>query len=310
MAENIHYLEHTADVIAQAMALAANHQRFVLVAATEIKGGSARELGTLAVVSEAGEMFGYLSNGCIDRDIQAQALEALSRREASVLRYGAGSPFLDLTLPCGGSLTLLLDPSPDIEQLAQAHERLLDRQPAKMRFVLPQGDVVAFEYAPKPRLVLAGRGSVFRAVAQCGHAAGFEVGLLSPEQEDLRALAPLAPVFSRHLVGLDDGLEVSLDTHCAFLTLFHDHDWEPRLLLDAVQTPARFIGCLGSRRTHAQRCDALLAFGAQPENIARIEGPIGLVPSLRQAPLIAISALAHITQAFPCFVSEVPDWQG
>ena len=304
MAKPINYIEHAADVISCAAHMIDEKRAFALVTAIDIKGGSARELGTLALIADDGEMFGYLSNGCIDRDIQMQGLSVLEEGEPRIVKYGAGSPFLDLTLPCGGSLSLLIDPNPDPSQLLRAHAALSQRQPASLEFVVPRTAPLKFVYAPKPRLALAGRGSIFRSMAECGHASGFDLQLFSPEEADLQHVEVFAPWSSQHLKTPQDVPELELDHYSSFLTLFHDHDWEPALLRKALQTPARYIGCLGSQKTHAQRCATLLAADVPPAEIDRIKGPIGLVPSLRQAPFIAISAMAHVIESFPRFIEQ------
>ena len=306
MAEPIHYIEHAAEVLAVAARLICEKRRFVLVTAIEIKGGSSRECGTLALIDDQGAMFGYMSNGCIDRDIQEHGKSALAAGEARVLHYGAGSPFLDLTLPCGGTLKLLLDPKPDNTEIRKAHAALSKRNPATLSFLEPDTSRQhIFRYLPVPRMVLAGRGSVFRAMAKTARMAGFDLVLMSPEEEDLNALSRLSDFPSIHLQTPGAVPEIELDEHSAFLTLFHDHDWEPALIIKALDTRARFIGCLGSKRTHEKRCATLAGMGADEREIARVSGPIGLVPSLRQAPLISVSALAEVIEAFPAFIEQL-----
>lgn len=304
MPEPIVYIEHAVDVLGHAVRLARAGRRFTLVTSIEIRGGSAREVGSLAVVDESGVMWGYLSNGCIDRDIQLQAQAALVRGSPKILHYGAGSPFLDLKLPCGGSLKLLLDPSPDRGALEAAHAALLARRPARLSVTLPpdgSGDAAetVFTHAPKPRLVVAGRGAVFRATVQIAHGAGFDLAVLSPEGTDLDAIGALSSSAPVALRTPDSPVGMDLDSQSAFLTLFHDHDWEPALLLAALRTPARFIGCLGSTKTHAQRLATLRGMGVSDADLARVSGPLGLVPSLRHAPSIGVSAMAQVIAAFP-----------
>jgi NO-binding membrane sensor protein with MHYT domain len=145
-------------------------QRFVLVTSVDIKGGSARDLGSLAVVNDTGEMTGYMSNGCIDQDILLQALECLQLGSASLLRYGYGSPFHDLTLPCGGALSVWIDPAPDKTALVAAYDALLARAPASLTFhPKATGDDLApitIIYQPKISLTLAGRGGCFSRYRQ------------------------------------------------------------------------------------------------------------------------------------------------
>ena len=303
MPDNIIYTDDPSSIIAHAADLAGQPKRFALVTSVGIEGGAARALGSLAVVAEDGEMTGYLSNGCIDRDIQLHALDALRTKSKKLIRYGDGSKFADLTLPCGGSLSVLIDPARDPAALFALQNTLTARKVGSLCFVLPEGegistDPICFDYVPKRRLVLAGRGAILRAMAEIGHAAGFEVFGLSPDVEDIAAITRFTNAAPVHLTTPDQRVSLDiLDEHAAFLTLFHDHDWEPPILQSALETDARYIGCLGSKRTHQMRLDRLTDLGVPKADTARLHGPIGLVPSLRDAPMIAISALAEVVAA-------------
>jgi xanthine dehydrogenase accessory factor len=80
--------------------------------------------------------------------------------------------------------------------------------------------------------------------------------------------------------------------------MMHDQDWEPALLTQALGGSAFYIGAVGSPHTHRKRCANLLACGIEPCDIDRIKGPIGLVPSMRDASMLAISTLAEIISAY------------
>jgi len=281
--EPITYVEHAADVIDHAVDLAEAGRRFALITSINIEGGAAREVGSLALVDDQGAMVGYLSNGCIDRDIQLQAVAALDDGAQQIVRYGDGSRFADLKLPCGGALTILIDPAPDMDALRTAQSTLSARKP-----------------------VLAGRGAIFRAMVSVGQSAGFEVQVLSPEEDDLAAIGPQQTSAPVHLTAPRHAPKLkALDAYSAFLTLFHDHEWEPALLAAALDTPARFIGSLGSQRTHQQRLDQMRDAGVAADDLNRLHGPIGLVPSLREAPLIAVSAMSQVIAAFPPAVRQI-----
>jgi len=302
--EPITYVEHAADVIDHAVDLAEAGRRFALITSINIEGGAAREVGSLALVDDQGAMVGYLSNGCIDRDIQLQAVAALDDGAQQIVRYGDGSRFADLKLPCGGALTILIDPAPDMDALRTAQSTLSARKPATLAF---QADAATrFEYLPRFRLVLAGRGAIFRAMVSVGQSAGFEVQVLSPEEDDLAAIGPQQTSAPVHLTAPRHAPKLkALDAYSAFLTLFHDHEWEPALLAAALDTPARFIGSLGSQRTHQQRLDQMRDAGVAADDLNRLHGPIGLVPSLREAPLIAVSAMSQVIAAFPPAVRQI-----
>lgn len=189
---SITYRDHAVDVLAEASAYVRTGQRFVLITSVDIKGGSARDIGSLAVVADTGEMTGYMSNGCIDQDVLLQALDCLAVGSARLLRYGDGSPFYDLTLPCGGALSVWIDPAPDKAALVAAYNALLARKPATLTFYpkTPEATPVpiTIAYQPKVALTLAGRGAIFRATAKVAHAIGFDVAGLSPDTDDLVAV--------------------------------------------------------------------------------------------------------------------------
>ena len=128
------YAEHAAAIFAKAATLIESNQRFALITSIGIEGGAAREVGSLALVAEDGAMTGYLSNGCIDRDIQLHAVAALQSGEKSLIRYGDGSRFADLQLPCGGALDVLIDPKPQTDALLAARQAYDQRQPVTLRF--------------------------------------------------------------------------------------------------------------------------------------------------------------------------------
>jgi xanthine dehydrogenase accessory factor len=301
--DDLTYAEHAFDIIAKAAELAKANRPFALITSLAIEGGAAREVGSIAIVEQSGAMTGYLSNGCIDRDIQHHALDALASRKKKLIRYGDGSRYVDLKLPCGGALTILIDPAPAKAAILSAEADLNARQTSSLKFSCPAGEMPAlcyeFEYTPRHRLVLAGRGAIFRSMAQIAKATGYEVYALSPELHDLDAVRPVLNAEPVHLTSPNSSVPLDvLDAHSAFLTLFHDHDWEPALLRAALHTPARFIGSLGSRRTHEIRKETLRQMKVPESSIDRLRGPIGLVPSLRNASSIAVSALAEIVAEF------------
>jgi len=221
-----------------------------------------------------------------------------------LLNYGEDSPFHDLTLPCGGALSVWIDPSPDKDALVDAYAALMARKSAMLTF-RPQMSApraaqseITISYQPKVALTLAGRGAIFRATAKIAHAIGFDVSGFSPDLADLDVVAAYCKDTPTHVRSSSSIDALNLDTTSGLLTLFHDHDWEPAFLLAALATPAGFIGALGSQRTQAARLAHLSEMGVSESDLQRVRGPIGLVPSLRNANLIAVSALAEIAQAF------------
>ena len=302
---SIAYAEHAKDILETTVSLIKAGQRCALVASLAIEGGAAREVGSLAVVGQDGSMTGYLSNGCIDRDIMHHGLSAIETGQVKHIRYGAGSPFMDLKLPCGGALDLVIDPEPELSALQRALDALRARQTASLSFC-PDGGLVSgpngptrFRYAPKPALVLAGRGAILRTTANLAAKMDFELHVASPDDADIESIAALDPKSTHRMMTPAETLKLPIDSHTAVLLLFHDHEWEQELLMIAAKSNPFFLGALGSRKTHQVRLQKLLDDGLEPDLCKTIQGPIGLVPSLRSASLIAVSALAEVTSKLP-----------
>jgi xanthine dehydrogenase accessory factor len=281
-----------------------------LIAGTE--GPSYRPVGAIMAVLADGTRVGTLSSGCVESDIALQALRAAETGRASVVRYGRGSPFVDIQLPCGGGLDIALVPAPDRAVLAALLQAEAARRPVALRVDLVTGalslgemtdthrtgDVLCIARPPETRFLIFGKGPEAATFAALVQASGFPALLLSPDAETLEAPAR-AGLPTRALPSARFPDDLSPDPWTAVVLFFHDHDWEPPILAEALQTPAFYIGAQGSRRSAALRAMELQALGIGPDGLARLRGPIGLVPSARDARTLAVSVLAEVLAARP-----------
>lgn len=260
----------------------------VLVTLVEIRGGAARALGAQMVVREDGRYCGYVSGGCVEAAAAHEALQVISSGKDRFVKYGEGSPYLDIVLPCGGGITLALHRLRDAQQLRNVLDLLAKRQPAALRY-LPkfqrlasaacaettgwQDDAFITGYLPKTRVAVYGRSVEALATASIAQAAGYEV--LSGEDVQAQAVDPFTAV----------------------ILLFHDLDRELPVLLSALRSTPFYIGALGSRRTHATRVAKLLSLGFGEDEIARIKAPIGIFAQARDARTLALSIVADVAAA-------------
>lgn len=264
---------------------------------TSTQGGAVRAPGALMAVTQTGQICGYLSGGCIDADVALHAKATLETQIIKTLRYGKGSPFIDIALPCGGAITLDILPNPDVIRIDAAIDKLANRAPATLRLNPAQGGYIA-HYTPKLRLRIAGRSTDPLALARISMAAGISTALWSSDTACLQAAASMTGLETTALTSTADLPPSHDDTATAFVLMMHDHDWEPALLKQALAGPAFYIGAVGSPHTHTKRAALLTSQGVSSADIARIHAPIGLVPSLRDASMLAISTLAEIIAAF------------
>ena len=219
---------HPLDVLRFARDLAVRGAPFAVVVTANVTGGTMRAQGALMCVPESGDAAGYVSNGCVDADIIFQARESLKDGRARQLTYGEGSPFKDITLPCGGRIDLWAVPNMDADLIIKTVEGLERREAATLDFGV---DGFSHTYAPKLRIRMAGKGESVKALAAQALGAGFDVIVQSPEADIANGLD--GADFD-HLHNPDDPPAINDDAWTAVVLMFHDHDWEPDLLAQAV----------------------------------------------------------------------------
>lgn len=313
MQTNVSNYDHPLDVIEFLINCYEDGDDCALVAVTGTMGGSVRSVGAIVGVSANGAIAGYVSNGCIDANLVYQTLEAIRSNQPMQIRYGAGSKFQDIKLPCGGTIDLLVFPNPSQDILREASNRLKKRQEINLIVgldghfeitdtVLKSSDWHDDQYRiyvrPKLQLRIAGVGAELMALARLGAAAGFDIIVQSPNKAFLQQAELLGALQIDYLRTPSTELDVKDDQWTAFILLFHDHDWELELLQSALASDAFYIGALGSRKTQAIRSDRLREVGVSEDAIGRIHGPIGLVPSLRDASMVATSCMAEIIKEY------------
>jgi xanthine dehydrogenase accessory factor len=88
---------------------------------------------------------------------------------------------------------------------------------------------------------------------------------------------------------------MNLDGHSAVVTLTHDPKLDDMALLEALKSPAFYVGAIGSKKNNDARRSRLLDFELSPKEIARLHGPVGLKLGAKTPPEIAIAILAEMT---------------
>lgn len=266
-------------------------QRGAVAIATlvSIRGGAARSPGSLVAVAVDGSYCGYVSGGCVEATVAFEALLAISQGKDRMVKFGEGSPFFDIALPCGGGITVAIHVLRTVSALRLALERLERRQAVSLRYS-PRNQTLAladppahsdwFEedflsiYLPPTRVVISGRSLEARTLARCANSLGYNVIGIESGQGDYVARA--------------------IDAYTAVVLLHHDLDAETQILAAALASPAFYIGALGSTRTHDMRVQMLVSSNVAKADIDRIKAPIGMFGPARDSTSLALSVLAEI----------------
>lgn len=144
------------------------------------------------------------------------------------------------------------------------------------------------------RLIIVGAGHVGQKVAELAAQVDFEVWVVDDREE--YANSRRFPTASRLVVGPVDtalsGLEIDARTYCLIVTRGHNHDEEA--LYHLCETPAAYVGMIGSRRKIKLIFDDLLAEGISRQALERVTAPLGFDIGSQTVPEIAISIVAEL----------------
>ena len=105
----------------------------------------------------------------------------------------------------------------------------------------------------------------------------------------------MAGVTLSRLMPDDLVLAMNLDANSALVALTHDPKLDDLALMEALKTPAFYVGALGSRRNNEARRKRLLEFDVSQAEVDTLRGPVGLNLGARTPPEIAMSVVAEMT---------------
>jgi xanthine dehydrogenase accessory factor len=287
--------------------------RVVLATVTETWGSSPRPPGAMLAVRGDGLVAGSVSGGCVEDDlidkVRACSLAA-ERPEATI--YGISKEDAQrFGLPCGGRLQLVLEPVKDKATIAgvlagiDRHElvaRRLDmttgaatlRAASRTDVLAFDGQVLTTIHGPRWRLLIIGAGQLSKYVAMMAQALDYDVVVCDPREEYAVTWDVAGTTLLR---GMPDDVvvELQLDSHSAVVAVTHDPKLDDLALLEALKSPAFYVGALGSRLNTQKRRERLAQFDLSQGELDRLHGPVGLRIGSKTPPEIAVAILAEIT---------------
>ena len=321
------------DVLDQAIAWVGQGHGVALATVISTWGSSPRPVGSQLAINDKGAFAGSVSGGCIEPFVVSEAIDVIAEGGTQDLAYGVTDEQAEeVRLSCGGNIrvfverapsltdlrkmagdrpvtrvvdlssgaTLLLDDEVDAagglmlskETLGEVH--CLHKQGAG-GVVIREGDVELFVVTcTRPRkLVVVGAVHIAQILGQMATAIGFEVTVIDsrPAFATPERLPGVTVVRER----TDRAMQtLPLDSATALVILAHDPILDDPALHAALASSAYYIGCLGSRRTHAGRLDRLRGEGFDEDDLNRLHAPVGLDIGARSSGEIAVSILAEI----------------
>lgn len=278
-------------------------------------GSSPRPPGSMLALREDGQLVGSVSGGCIEDDLIYRLRQGDPAFDGpTVTTYGEraeeGRRF---GLPCGGTVQVVLEPAGTGQWLAdlcaaidqrRGVERALNLQTGEVSLVdSTEADRVEFDgrslravHAPRERLLIIGAGQLSRYVAGMAVMLDMDVTVCDPRPEYHEGWTAVEGVALATRLPDDAVAELMPGPRDAVLALTHDPKLDDLALMEALRSPAFFVGALGSRRTNAARRERLLEFDVTPEQLERLQGPVGLSIGARTPAEIAVAILAQLVE--------------
>ena len=275
-------------------------------------GSAPRPVGSWLAIRDDGQVSGSVSGGCVEDDlIRRVQTDILTRATPEMVVYGVSQQeAARFGLPCGGTLRLLVEPKPELATLEKLLVQISSHQITRRTVNIGTGistldtgsrhdeflcndHEMQTTYGPRWRMVIIGAGQLSLYTADFALASDFEVIVVDPREEYAEGLNRDDLIFHK---GMPDDvlLEIGVDPHTAIVALTHDPKLDDMALMEALKSPAFYVGALGSRKNTQKRKERLLEFDLSQEQVDKLHGPVGLHIGALTPPEIAVSILAEV----------------
>jgi xanthine dehydrogenase accessory factor len=197
-----------------------------------------------------------------------------------------------------GALTRVgsIHPAIDEQVAVAAKERLAARGRTSIDIRIDGNDCRVFieTFAPPQRIYLVGATHIAVSLCRMAKELGFNVYLIDPRTAfaDSERFEAAHQILHEWPVDVLDGAVLDADAYV--LTLTHDAKFDLPTLARALESDVRYIGALGSRKTHLRRLESLRAQGFDEQALSRIKTPVGLDLGGRSPEEIALAILAEM----------------
>ena len=231
----------------------------VLATIVETDGSVPRHEGTKMVVNADGSSVGTVGGGKVEVEIRKDALRTLEQNSPELRHYTLQDPQRGDPGVCGGTMSVYLEP-----------------------------------YMTTHTIYVIGCGHVGKAVVDLAHWLGYRTVAVDDREELMTAEAiPHADVrFEGSVADAVAAHPITERTSVVVVTRSHDLDVE--ILPVVLDTPARYIGVMGSRRRWGSTSERLIETGTSESSLTRVHNPIGVEIGAETVEEIAVSIMSEI----------------
>ena len=191
-------------------------------------------------------------------------------------------------------LSEIYEPGKSLSKEFETHKEQIDNFfKLKKNGVIEKTEIFVETYIRPIKVIIVGAVHIAQYLVDFAKSLNFEISIIDPrgyfasEQRfpDLKIINKWP----------DEALkEIQTNENSALIALTHDPKIDDPALQHAINKKFYYIGALGSKKTHENRCKRLKDAGFKTEQINLIHGPIGIKLGGRSAPEIALSIIAQL----------------
>jgi xanthine dehydrogenase accessory factor len=283
-------------------------------------GSAPRPAGSRMAISQSGKIAGSVSGGCLEGEVFEQAQAILTGKPAKLFHYGVSDDLAwTVGLSCGGEIDVLVEPLAQVHRdlmtaLAAEHPVVLKtdvgESPGARELLTPadpevpellnrenpvRKDGAFLEPFPRPpELVIFGGSHVAIPLTRLANAIGFRVTVVDARSKF--ADKDRFPEAQRVIHAWPDEVlkDLPMDASTYVVVLTHDPKFDDPTITAALRGRPRYIGAIGSKKTHRDRVARLVKSGVDPHEIERVHAPIGLDLGAQTAEETALAILAQM----------------
>ena len=264
------------------------------------RGSTPQSAGARMLLLGDGKTIGTLGGGCVEAEVRQQAIKLLHARLSKLLTFKLDHDYgWDDGLICGGAMDIYvqtLGSAADAKNYEAARDALRRGEPAEIEIAYDvDGAPKIFRETldPPGKLLIVGAGHVGQALAALATQLQFHVSVIDDRADC--ASAKRFPSAARYVADIESSLRdwpIDAQTYVVIVTRGHRHDG--KALAAVIDSPAKYLGLIGSRRKVKTIFEDLIAQGAPLEKLLKVHAPIGLEIGAVTVPEIAVSIAAEL----------------
>lgn len=235
-------------------------QKCALATIVQVNGSIPSYESAKLLVREDGSMIGTIGGGCVEAEVWTAARDVIDTEKPRHLTFSLGQDAAyDNGLICGGQLNIFVEP-----------------------------------VAPQPRAFIFGGGHVSKSISKIANLAGFATVIVDDREAfaNRERFPEAEETYAEEYEAVFGKLSVTSTSYLIIVTRGHRDDM--RVLRWAVNTPARYISMIGSKRKTISVVHELEKEGFRRELFEKVFAPMGLEIGAETPEEIAISVVAEM----------------